>query len=115
MVPVFHTWQRLKLRQVGVRGGCLGALGWWPSSVKSTRMRQVWGSLVRAQPMVGDWPFWTGGTQYPTPTMEQFYNSRVPICMASRGMGLRSLVRKTTQKVSLMTPYLVPSCRGMQP
>ena len=59
------------------RGGRSGALGGWPSSVNATEMRTVWCSLVRALPLVEEWPFWTGGTRYPTPLMGHFCESKV--------------------------------------
>ena len=73
-------WDGVQQREVGACGGCLVALGGWPSIVTATEMRRVWCSLAHALPLVEEWPFW--GTQYPTPTMGYFYDSKAgKICV----------------------------------
>ena len=63
-------WDRLAKRQTGRPGGRqAGAISGWPSTVKVTEQRAVWCELVRAVPLVDEWPFWTGGEAYPTPSM----------------------------------------------
>ena len=49
--------QRLKLRQLGAHGGHLASLGWWSSSMTAEQMRLVRCLLVRAVPLVDEWPF----------------------------------------------------------
>ena len=39
-----------------------------------TEQRAVCYELVYALPLVDEWPFWTGGKAYPTPTMGLFYD-----------------------------------------
>ena len=46
----------------------------WPSTVKLTEQRAVWCELVRALPLVDEWPFWTDGEAYPTPYMGLLYD-----------------------------------------
>ena len=60
-----------------------GAIAGWPSVVKMTEQRAVWCELVRAVPLVDEWPFWTGGEAYPTPTMGLFYDK--VICKVAPG------------------------------
>ena len=69
-----QLWERLRQRQTGRTGGCQAdALARWPTSVKPTDQRAVCCELVRALPLVEEWPFWTGLDPYPTPTMPHFY------------------------------------------
>ena len=54
-----------------------GAIAGWPSTVKIAEQREVWCELVRALPVVDEWPFWTGDEAYPTPTMGYFYDKAI--------------------------------------
>ena len=70
-----ELWDRLAKRHTGRPCGCqAGAISRWPSTMKMTEQRAVWGELVRALPLVDEWPFWTGGEPYPTPNMGLFYD-----------------------------------------
>ena len=71
-------WERLAKRNTGRPGSRkAGAIAGWPSSVKTAERRDVWCELVRAVPLVDEWPFWTGDVAYPTPTMGYFYDKAI--------------------------------------
>ena len=71
-------WERLRQRQTGRPcGRHAGALAGWPMSVKLTERRAVWCSLVRALPLVEEWPSSRGGDPFPTPLMGRFYELMV--------------------------------------
>ena len=71
-------WERLGKRITGRPGSRrAGAIAGWPSSVKTAEQRDVWCELVRALPLVDEWPFWTGDVAYPTPTMGYFYDKAI--------------------------------------
>ena len=73
-----ELWDRLAKRNTGRPGSCkAGAIAGWPSSLKMTEQRAVWCELVRALPLVDEWPFWTGGEAYPIPTMGYFYDKAI--------------------------------------
>ena len=70
-----ELWDGLAKQNSGGPGGRkAGAIAEWPSTVKMTEQRAVWCELVRALPLVDEWPFWNGGEAYPTPTMGFFYD-----------------------------------------
>ena len=70
-----ELWDRLaKQNTCRLGSGKAGAIAGWPSTVKMTEQRAVWCELVRALPLVDEWPFWTGGEAYPTPTMGLFHD-----------------------------------------
>ena len=70
-----ELWDRLAKRHTGWPGGRqAGAIAGWPSTVKMTEQRAVWCESVRALPLVDEWPFWTGGEAYFTPTLGLFYD-----------------------------------------
>ena len=71
-----ELWDRLAKRHTGrPGGGRAGAISGWPSAVKATEQRAVWCELVCALPLVDEWPFWTRGEAYPTPSMGLFYDN----------------------------------------
>ena len=71
-------WERLAKRNSGRPGSRkAGAIAGWPSSVKTAEQRDVWCELVRALPLVDEWPFWTGDVACPTPTMGYFYDKAI--------------------------------------
>ena len=45
--------------------------------MKTAEQRDVWCELVRALPLVDEWPFWTGDVAHPTPTMGYFYDKAI--------------------------------------
>ena len=70
-----ELWDRLAKQNTGRPGSPkAGAIAGWPSTVKMTEQRAVRCELVRALPLVDEWPFWTRGEAYPTSTMVLFYD-----------------------------------------
>ena len=73
-----ELWERLAKRNSGRPGSRkAGAIAGWPSSVKTAEQRDVWCELVRALPLVDEWPFLTRDVAYPTPTMGYFYDKAI--------------------------------------
>ena len=73
-----ELWERLAKRNSGRPGSRkAGAIAGWPSSVTIAEQREVWCELVRALPLVDEWPFWTGDEAYPTPTMGYLYDKAI--------------------------------------
>ena len=73
-----ELWEQLAKRNSGRPGSRkAGAIARWPSSVKIAEQREVWCELVRALPLVDEWPFWTGDEAYPTTTMGYFYDKAI--------------------------------------
>ena len=73
-----ELWERLAKRHTGRPGGRqAGAISGWLSTVKLTEQRAIWCELVRALPPVDEWPFWTVGKPYPTPSMGLFYDKAI--------------------------------------
>ena len=73
-----ELWERLAKWNSGRPGSRkAGAIAGWPSSVKIAEQRDVWFELVRALPLVDEWPFWTGDAAYPTPTTGYFYDKAI--------------------------------------
>ena len=81
-------------------------------------MKRVWCSLVRALPWLDDWPFWARGTQYPTPIMGHFYDSKVrkigwklsPYVWPQATGGRRPLVSDLLPPPNMSLGVDAPSC-----